>query len=138
MIEKDTIWLDTREFFNKKFEDTLLKKVLKIRDALDKRTLLLERKHWIYIDWISRNWTIQWVDYHVLYRTYEDVFFFTFEYSRNWESFEIDIEFEITKNLFWRDTNTHTLYFLREYINKEETTELTEKIEKLYYAMNKK
>lgn len=138
MIEKDTIWLDTREFFNKKFEDTLLKKVLKIRDALDKRTLLLERKHWIYIDWISRNWIIQWVDYYVLYRTYEDVFFFTFEYSRNWESFEIDIEFEITKNLFWRDTNTHTIYFWREYLNKEETTELTEKIEKLYYAMNKK
>lgn len=133
-MTKDTIWLDTREFFNKKFENKLLKKVLKVQETLDKRTSVLESKHSICIDLISKRWSIWWVDYIVSYRNYEKVLMFTFEL----ESFDVEIEFEITKNFIWNNIHSHTIYFERENLNEKETNELKDKIEKLYYAMNKK
>lgn len=112
----------------------MLKKVLKIQETLDKRTSVLESKHSICIDLISKRWSIQWVDYIVSYKNYEKVLMFTFEL----ESFDIEIEFEITKNIIWNNISTHTIYFEREYLNEKETNELKDKIEKLYHAMNKK
>lgn len=133
-----SIWLDNREFFNKKFENKLLKKVLKIQESLDKKTTILERKHWINIDLISRRWNIQWVNYIVSYRNYEKVLSFSFECEQDWKSFDIDIEFEITKNVIWNKMFTHTIYFEEEYLDEQKTKELKDKIEKLYYAMSKK